>query len=82
MALIYVLEDDKSIQEIESFALTNVGYRVEGFETAKDFYKALENEMPDLILSMAVRIVCSPCLISVLSRNRQCRFFIQFTRRG
>lgn len=50
MSLIYVVEDDKSIQEIESFALTNVGYRVEGFETAKDFYKALENEMPDLIL--------------------------------
>ena len=50
MALIYVVEDDKSIQEIESFALTNVGYRVEGFETAKDFYKALEHELPDLIL--------------------------------
>ncbi len=50
MALIYVVEDDKSIQEIESFALTNVGYRVEGFETAKDFYKALETEIPDLIL--------------------------------
>lgn len=50
MSLIYVVEDDKSIQEIESFALTNIGYRVEGFETAKDFYKALENEMPDLIL--------------------------------
>ena len=30
MALIYVVEDDKSIQEIESFALTNVGYRVVG----------------------------------------------------
>ena len=50
MALIYIVEDDKSIQEIESFALTNVGYRVEGFETAKDFYKALETEIPDLIL--------------------------------
>ena len=50
MALIYIVEDDKSIQEIESFALTNVGYRVEGFGTAKDFYKALETEIPDLIL--------------------------------
>lgn len=48
--MIYVVEDDKSIQEIESFALTNVGYRVAGFGTAKDFYKALEKEMPDLIL--------------------------------
>ncbi len=50
MALIYVVEDDRSIQEIERFALTNAGYRVHGFETAKDFYKALEQEMPDLIL--------------------------------
>lgn len=50
MALIYVVEDDKSIQEIESYALANTGYRVEGFGTAKDFYKALERELPDLIL--------------------------------
>lgn len=28
MALIYVVEDDKNIQEIETFALANVGYEV------------------------------------------------------
>jgi len=50
MALIYVVEDDKSIQEIESFALTNVGYRVEGFDTAGEFREALRRELPDLIL--------------------------------
>lgn len=50
MALIYVVEDDKSIQEIESFALTNVGYRVEGFDTAGEFRKAMRKELPDLIL--------------------------------
>lgn len=50
MALIYVVEDDKNIQEIETFALTNVGYRVEGFPSAESFYKALEKELPDLIL--------------------------------
>lgn len=50
MALIYVVEDDKSIQEIETFALTNVGYRVEGFASAGEFYEALEQELPDLIL--------------------------------
>lgn len=50
MALIYVVEDDKSIQEIESYALANAGYRVEGFGTAKDFYGAVESELPDLIL--------------------------------
>lgn len=30
MALIYVVEDDKNIQEIETFALANVGYEVKG----------------------------------------------------
>lgn len=50
MALIYVVEDDKSIQEIETFALGNVGYRVEGFGCAGDFYEALERELPDLVL--------------------------------
>lgn len=50
MALIYVVEDDKNIQEIETFALTNVGYEVEGFVSAGSFYEALEKEVPDLIL--------------------------------
>jgi len=50
MALIYVVEDDKNIQEIETFALTNVGYQVEGFECAADFYAGLEACIPDLIL--------------------------------
>lgn len=50
MALIYVVEDDKSIREIESFALTNVGYRVEGFCTAGEFREAMKRELPDLIL--------------------------------
>ena len=35
MALIYVVEDDKNISEIESFALKNSGYITEVFETGK-----------------------------------------------
>ena len=50
MALIYVVEDDRNIQEIETFALANVGYQVEGFDCAATFYKALEKTVPDLIL--------------------------------
>lgn len=50
MALIYVVEDDISIQEIETFALGSVGYRVEGFATAGGFYAALDRELPDLAL--------------------------------
>ena len=39
MALIYAVEDDKNILEIEMFALKNSGYQVEGFESAREFYK-------------------------------------------
>ncbi len=50
MALIYVLEDDKNIREIESFALKNTGYTIKEFELAADFYQAMEEEKPELIL--------------------------------
>lgn len=50
MALIYVVEDDKSIQEIETFALSGSGYETEGFDNAKAFFEALEKRLPDLIL--------------------------------
>lgn len=50
MALIYVVEDDKSIQEIETFALQNVGYQVQGFSTAGEFYKAMDKKIPNLVL--------------------------------
>lgn len=50
MSCIYVVEDDKNIREIQTFALTNTGYDVEGFECAKDFYNKLEIKLPDLVL--------------------------------
>ena len=50
MALIYIVEDDESIREIETFALKNAGYQVLGFERAKEFYKKLEDVLPDLVL--------------------------------
>lgn len=50
MALIYVVEDDKSIQEIETFALNSAGYEAKGFEDAASFYIAMERELPTLIL--------------------------------
>lgn len=50
MSVIYVVEDDKNIREIETFALKNVGYDVEDFECAMDFYDKLDSKIPDLIL--------------------------------
>lgn len=48
--MIYIVEDDRNIQEIELFALKNSGYQATGFETAKVFYKALNEKLPELIL--------------------------------
>ena len=50
MSLIYVVEDDKNIREIETFALKNSGYTIRDFEYARDFYDALLEKIPDLIL--------------------------------
>ncbi len=50
MQTIYVVEDDKNIREIESFALKNSGYTIFDFECARDFYKKLSERKPDLIL--------------------------------
>lgn len=50
MSLIYVVEDDTNIREIEAFALKNSGYQVEDFACAADFSKRLHEKPPDLVL--------------------------------
>ena len=50
MAMIYIVEDDENIREIEMFALKNAGYEVQGFECASDFYARLKEKVPALVL--------------------------------
>lgn len=50
MALIYIVEDDPSIQEIEMMALKNSNYMVQAFDRASTFYQKLGDVIPDLIL--------------------------------
>lgn len=50
MALVYIVEDDKNILEIETYALKNAGFEVEGFECAADFYHRLEEKLPGLVI--------------------------------
>lgn len=50
MALIYIVEDDENIREIEEFALRNAGFAVESFPNAADFFYCLEEKLPDLLL--------------------------------
>lgn len=48
--LIYIVEDDKNIREIEGYALRSSGYEVEEFEEATSFYLAMEKRIPELII--------------------------------
>lgn len=50
MALIYILEDDRNIREIEEIALKNADYEVVSFETAAEFGNRLKERVPDLLL--------------------------------
>ena len=50
MQTIYIVEDDRNIREIEMLALKNSGYRVQGFETAKEFYAAMSDRLPSLVM--------------------------------
>lgn len=48
--LIYVLEDDESVRELEMYAISGAGYEVKGFAEPKSFYSALEKQKPDLLV--------------------------------
>lgn len=50
MSLIYIVEDDQNIREIETFALKNSGHTVVDFEFARDFYKKIGEKLPNLII--------------------------------
>ncbi len=50
MALIYIVEDDANICEIEAIALKNCGHTVETFENGRSFYDKLSVNRPDLII--------------------------------
>lgn len=50
MALIYIVEDDENIREIEAIALKNSNYLVKSFARASEFYRAMDDILPDLVL--------------------------------
>lgn len=50
MALIYVVEDDEDIREIEAVCLKNSGHEVMGFGNGAAFFKRLNDVLPDLVV--------------------------------
>ena len=50
MPLIYIVEDDENIREIQRYALKNSGFDVQEFSCGKELCRALEETLPSLIL--------------------------------
>lgn len=48
--MIWCVEDDESIRDIEMYALHSAGFETRGFENGTDCVENLENEKPELIL--------------------------------
>ena len=48
--MIYLLEDDESIRNFVCYALNNSGYETKGFERPSEFWRAMEEEIPSLLL--------------------------------
>ena len=50
MSMIWCVEDDPSIREIEVYALKSTGMEAVGFEDGTTFWEALQDRQPDLVL--------------------------------
>ena len=48
--MIYYVEDDDSIRELVVYTLNQMGMQTQGFTCGKEFWPAIEKNLPDLIL--------------------------------
>ncbi len=48
--MIFCVEDDASIRDIEVYTLKSVGFQAEGFADGTSFFEALKTRMPELVL--------------------------------
>ena len=48
--MIFYVEDDESIRELVIYTLKTTGFEARGFENGKEFFAALSDETPELIL--------------------------------
>ena len=48
--MIYYVEDDDNIRELVVYTLNQVGLEARGYSCARDFYGAMEQQAPDLVL--------------------------------
>ena len=50
MALVYIVEDDNDIREMETYALRSAGLSVDAFADSESFFATVSQRLPDLVL--------------------------------
>lgn len=48
--MIFCVEDDNGVRELMIYTLNSAGYKAKGFTNASDFFHALEEELPELVM--------------------------------
>ena len=48
--MIYIVEDDASIRELEQYALQTNNFQVQGFEDGSSFWSAVRRSVPELVI--------------------------------
>ena len=48
--MIWCVEDDASIRDIEVYALQSTGFEAEGFSDGAEFWEAVQKERPELVV--------------------------------
>ncbi|HCV55585.1 MAG TPA: DNA-binding response regulator [Erysipelotrichaceae bacterium] len=48
--MIYIVEDDEDIQQIELYTLQNTGFEAKGFSDGAAFWAAMQTNKPDLVI--------------------------------
>ena len=54
--MIYMLEDDANIRNFVLYALNNSGLEAKGFERPSEFWAALKEETPSVLLLSLIHI--------------------------
>ena len=53
--MIYIVEDDAAIRELEQYALQSSGYDVNSFESSEPFWQAMHNAAANDLLAAHLR---------------------------
>ena len=59
--MIWCVEDDASIRDIEVYTLSSTGFEARGFDDGVSFWSALQTQKPDLVSCCPAWTVSSCC---------------------